>query len=236
MQGLNGIGITTLIKDKSSRNRLELIRGEVAKINPQTLLLDIDLLDLDGSFGLATLRRLCTETKVIILTGDISEELEWELVKTGMRGCCRNNAEPKLLKQIVEAVQKGELWIRRSLTGRLIDELGRTSSKIQAYRATLGLLNKLTQREYDIAVRVGGGECNKAIAQACGITERTVKWHLTEIFLKLGVTDRLNLALVIAADNRVACANTDNTFDSGTRFNDIKSPEEKKYQSARLVA
>ena len=66
----------------------------------------------------------------------------------------------------------------------------------------LGLLNKLTHREYDIAVRVGNGENNKQIAKSCGITERTVKAHLTEVFQKLGVTDRLNLALVLSADDR----------------------------------
>ena len=198
--------------------------------------LDIDLLGSDGSFGLATLRRLCAETKIIILTGDIPEELEWELLKTGMRGCCRNDTEPKLLKQIVEAVKMGELWIRRSLTGRLIDELGKASTKVQAYRATLGLLNKLTQREYDIAIRVGNGECNKDIAQACGITERTVKAHLTEIFLKLGVTDRLNLALVLAADSRIACANTEEMLNGGSRLSDIKASEKKKYQTVHLVA
>lgn len=235
-QGLSGFNITTLIKDSSSSNRLETLRDEVAKIKPKVLLLDIDLLGSDGSFGLATLRRLCADTKIIILTGDISEELEWELLKAGMRGCCRNDIEPKLLKQIVEAVKKGELWIRRSLTGRLIDELGKTSSKIQTYRATLGLLNKLTQREYDIAIRVGNGECNKDIAQACGITERTVKAHLTEIFLKLGVSDRLNLALALAADNRIACANTEDTLDGGSRLGDLKQSDKKKYHLVHLLA
>ena len=196
----------------------------------------MNLLGRNGLFGIATLRRLCSETKVIILTGDISEEIEWELVKSGMRGCCSNDAEPKLLRQVVEAVKEGELWIRRSLTSRLIDELGKTSLKIKTYRATLGLLNKLTQREYDIAVRVGNGECNKNIAQACGITERTVKAHLTEIFHKLGVSDRLNLALVLAADNRVSCANSDDEFKDGTRINDHRPRVRKNSSIFKLRA
>ncbi len=76
----------------------------------------------------------------------------------------------------------------------------------KAYRTSLGLLNKLTQREYDIAVRVGNGESSKQIADACGITERTVKAYLTEVFLKLGVTDRLNLARVLSADDHSSSA------------------------------
>lgn len=76
----------------------------------------------------------------------------------------------------------------------------------EAYRTSLGLLNKLTPREYDIAVRVGNGESNKQIAKACAITERTVKAHLTEVFLKLGVADRFNLALILSADDHSTSA------------------------------
>jgi DNA-binding NarL/FixJ family response regulator len=80
--------------------------------------------------------------------------------------------------------------------------LGRTTAKRRAYQASVGLINKLTQREYDIAVRVGNGESNKQIANYCSISERTVKAHLTTVFQKLGVSDRLNLALVLSADDR----------------------------------
>lgn len=233
--GLAGYVITTLIKDKSQSNRFESISNEIVKINPQVLLLDIELLGLKGSFCIAKLRSICADTKVIILTGDITEQFEWELVKAGMRGCCKRNADAKLIKQVVEEVRNGGLWIRRNLTSRLIDELGKASLKSNTFRATMGLLNKLTQREYDIAVRVGDGESNKNIAQACGITERTVKWHLTEIFQKLGVTDRLNLALVIAADNRIASANSDDEIIDSSRISDNNSIDHKEYQSVRMV-
>ena len=169
------------------------------QIKPEVMLLDYDLL---RSNGFSSLSSICAETKIIIVGCDISEEMEWQLLKAGVRGCCRNDVDPKFLKQVVMAVHDGELWIRRTLTCRLIDELGRTSAKNKAYRDSLGQLNKLTQREYDIAERVGSGESNKLIAKACGITERTVKAHLTEVFHKLGVSDRLNLALVLSAEER----------------------------------
>ncbi|MGA7748825.1 MAG: LuxR C-terminal-related transcriptional regulator, partial [Gallionella sp.] len=107
-----------------------------------------------------------------------------------------------LLKQVVMAVQQGELWIRRTLTSRLAKELGEITGKNKAYQASNGLLNKLTQREYDIALHVANGESNKTIAQMCAITERTVKAHLSEVFHKLGVPDRLKLALVLSGDNK----------------------------------
>lgn len=214
-RGLKDFVSNTLIID-----RLDTLRDDVVRIKPQVLLLDFDLL---GSNGIVDLRRLCVETKTIVMSGDISEDIEWELLKAGIRGCCRNDIKSDLLKQVVVAVQDGELWVRRTLTCRLIDELGKTTSKNKAYRATLGLLNTLTQREYDIAVRVGNGESNKLIAISCEITERTVKAHLTEIYLKLGVSDRLNLALALSADNRSALANSDNHFNGGSRVNDNNS-------------
>lgn len=229
-QGLDDFVSTTLIID-----RLDTLRDDVVRIKPQVLLLDFDLLGSNGSNGsngAAGLRRICVETRTIIMSGAISEDIEWKLLKAGVRGCCQNDIKPKYLKQVVMAVQQGELWIRRTLTCRLVDELGKITSKNKAYRATLGLLNNLTQREYDIAVRVGNGESNKLIAQACAITERTVKAHLTEIYLKLGITDRLNLALVLSADNRSAPANSDGPSNGnlaqpkplgGSRVNDSNS-------------
>jgi DNA-binding NarL/FixJ family response regulator len=214
--GLNGFTNTALVIDK-----LGTLRDDVVQVKPKVLLLDFDLL---GSNGASSLRNICTETKTIIIGSAISEDMEWELLKAGVRGCCQSDISPNFLRQVVEAVQQGELWIRRTLTCRLIDELGKTTAKNKAYRTSLGLLNKLTQREYDIAVRVGNGESNKQIAQSCGITERTVKAHLTEVFQKLGVTDRLNLALVISADDRnTDIGYSDSPLSYGSRYNDIKS-------------
>jgi two-component system NarL family response regulator len=214
-QGLNGFVSKALIIDK-----LGALREEVVRLKPKVLLLDYDLL---GANGAASLRGMCAETKAIIIGADICEDMEWELLKAGVKGCCRSDSDPKFLRQVVDAVQQGELWIRRTLTCRLIDELGKTSAKNKSYRTSLGMLNKLTQREYDIAVRVGNGESNKQIANACAITERTVKAHLTEVFLKLGVTDRLNLALVLSADERNNdFGNSDSPIICGSRFNDIK--------------
>jgi DNA-binding NarL/FixJ family response regulator len=196
-EGVKDFVSTTLIID-----RLDTLRDGVVRIKPQILLLDFDFLGLNGSKGAASLKRLSSDTKIIILSGAISEDMEWELFKIGVRGCCRNDIEPDLLNQVVTAVNQGELWIRRTLTCRLVDELSRTTSKNKAYQSSLGLLDTLTQREYDIAMRAGTGESNKQIAQSCGITERTVKAHLTEVYFKLGIPDRLNLAIILSADHR----------------------------------
>lgn len=194
--GLNDFVSITLITDK-----LDILRESVVRVKPQAVLLDYELIGLADSNDIVSLRKLCEETNIIVI-GNISEDLEWEFLKAGIRGCCRSDTEPKLLKQVVLAVQGGELWIRRSLTSRLVEELGKSTFKNKSYQQNLVILNKLTHREYDIAVRIANGESNKLIALECKITERTVKAHLTEIFIKLGVTDRLNLALFLVANNK----------------------------------
>jgi len=201
--GLGGFVSTMLKIDNFLTNELEDLRLEVANVKPQTLLLDLDLLSLDGTHGFASLRQLCSETQVVIMSDEISEDLEWLLLKVGVRGCCLKNMAPNNIEQVVNAVQQGQLWIRRTLTSRFINELSREFSKFKTHKSSLGLISKLTHREYDIALRVADGENNKQIAQACDITERTVKAHLTEIFHKLAVNDRLNLALVLIEENRI---------------------------------
>jgi DNA-binding NarL/FixJ family response regulator len=195
-QGLNNFCSFSTITD-----RLDILWDEVVRIKSEIVLLDFDLLGIKSLNDISRLRKLCTETRVVVISGGISEEMEWELLKAGVRGCCRYEISPDLLKQVVIAVQQGESWIPRKFTSRLVDELGSISSKIKAYRTSHNLLNRLTQREYDIALHVANGESNKKIAQLCAITERTVKAHLSEAFNKLGVSDRTNLALIMSAND-----------------------------------
>lgn len=180
-------------------DRLSGLLDHVTRLKPAMLLVDFDMLH---SGGMDVLRMLSPGTRIAVVGDVISEEMEWGFLKAGVRGCCQGEKNTQLLRQVVEAVLQGELWIRRSLTGRLIDELSSASALQQAHQPSRGLLNILTPREYDIAVRVGSGDNNKQIANSCGITERTVKAHLTGIFNKLGVSGRLNLALLISAEER----------------------------------
>ena len=184
-------------------NELDALKIVLVQIRPQILLLDFDLPGLDGPRGFASMRKLHPATKIIALTGAISDETELALFKTGVRGCCRSDIDPQVLKRIILAVQQGELWIRRALTHRLLDELGVISREVTGTtqtRQTKGnMLLDLTQREREIAILIGNGENNKQIARRLTIAEGTVKAHLTEIFRKLDITDRLKLALLVTS-------------------------------------
>ena len=193
-QGLQGVHIVLTVRG------LDSLREGLVRIMPKVLLLDCDLPGLDGPKGVAVLRKANTATKIIALTGVVSDETELALFKAGVRGCCRSDIDPQHLKRIVAAVEQGELWIRRSITPRLLDELGaKLRYEAQPKRAMAGCLAELTLREREIAELIGNGESNKQIARQLSITERTVKAHLTGIFRKLGIADRLGLALRVAA-------------------------------------
>ena len=100
---------------------------------------------------------------------------------------------------------RGEVWIRRSLTAQLLEQLGeRMRTATLSRKSEADLLAELTKREREIASLVARGENNKIIARNLDITERTVKAHLTEIFRKLGVTDRLKLAVLISSEAEIA--------------------------------
>jgi len=177
---------------------LDSTRGELVRIKPQVLLLDYSLPQLDGAHGIPGLMKLSPATRVIILSPPLSDDTEWSLFRIGIRGCCRADIEPDLLTTVVEAVQQGELWIRRALSWHLLNELvAITQEKNKIKQAVSDLLANLTRREYEIATLVGNGDSNKQIARRLDITERTVKAHLTEVFRKLDIADRLKLALIV---------------------------------------
>jgi DNA-binding NarL/FixJ family response regulator len=180
--------------------RFDALKETLRRLTPRILLLDLDLPGLDSIRGVAALRKADPPTRIIAFTNAVSDELEIALFKIGVRGCAMRDIEPQVLKRIVAAIEEGELWIRRSITPRLVDEMGaRSRDEANVTRGTEDRFDILTEREREIATLIGNGESNKQIARALYITERTVKSHLTGIFRKLGVADRVRLALRVAS-------------------------------------
>jgi DNA-binding NarL/FixJ family response regulator len=170
------------------------------RTTPQVLLLGVDLPGLDGPKGVADLRKASPLTKIIALTRFSSDEAELALFRAGVHGCCRSDVDSQLLRRAVVAVQQGELWIRRCITPQLLNDLAaRLRDEVRATDYLDERLADLTSREREIAELIGNGESNKKIARQLFITERTVKAHVSGIFRKLGVGDRLSIALRVSA-------------------------------------
>jgi two-component system nitrate/nitrite response regulator NarL len=113
-----------------------------------------------------------------------------------VRGVCSPEMDRETLLKVVSTVLAGELWIRRSLVPKLLDSVA--SEAVGAATGTTGRFAILTPREVEITHLIAKGESNKRIARFLAITERTVKNHLTAIFRKIGVVDRVKLAVLAA--------------------------------------
>ncbi len=191
-RGLFGISATYTVHGFMS------LAEKIVKLKPEILFLDYELTGLKNQQSILELVNLRKETKIVVFIPELSDEMEWKLFKMGVKGCCLNNVQPEQIKRIVNMLLQGELWIRRTLTNQILNELIKvTHEKNQIEQAINDLLENLTRREYEIAMLVGRGESNKRIAQRLAITERTVKAHLTEIFRKLHVSDRIKLVLIM---------------------------------------
>ena len=171
---------------------------------PDVLLLDHDLPEIGGVEGLSFLHRMCPSTRIIFFTSHQDEREAIDVLKAGARGYCIKEIEPSHLRKAVEVIQKGEVWAGRRIICQLLVELTSLSEKGREDRPAQAdvYLKYLTPRERQISLLVSEGSCNKEIANQLNISERTVKAHLTVVFQKLQITDRLRLGLFVAGQNQ----------------------------------
>ena len=112
-------------------------------------------------------------------------------------GYCNAHATPELLHTIEAVVRNHGLWVGESLLTRLIGGIG-VRSPMAGKHHDHPVLETLSEREREVALCVARGEHNKEIARQLNLAERTIKAHLTSVFEKLGVRDRLQLALLLS--------------------------------------
>jgi DNA-binding NarL/FixJ family response regulator len=173
---------------------------------PDVLLLDQDMLGTRATSQLPTLVGRHPSTRVLLLAGSHTARQQVAALRMGVRGCCDATAPASLLIKAVLSVAQGEIWVARNVVPDLLKEVtalmemqARTAQSLSDQRFA-----KLTRSERLIAHLISGGASNKEIAGELNVTEKTVKAHLTAIFRKLGVTDRLRLALLMTERRRIA--------------------------------
>ena len=138
---------------------------------------------------------------IVVLADQPDDALILDVLAAGAAGCCNTHAAPEVLQQVALVVENGGLWVGQRLLQQLIGNTARILG--QGATAESGsLLELLSERERQVARMVAGGASNKEIADRLAIAERTVKAHLTAIFEKTGVRDRLQLSLKINGAGR----------------------------------
>jgi two-component system, NarL family, nitrate/nitrite response regulator NarL len=141
-------------------------------------------------------------TRFLVIGAYWSEDRQIEVLIHGAAGYCDQAEAPELLRRAVACILLGDIWIRRGLVPKVIGILtgarrgssGFTSPDLEQKAK---LLASLSVRELEVAGMIRQGESNKRIALAMNISERTVKAHLSSIFRKLNVDDRLHLAILL---------------------------------------
>ena len=161
-----------------------------ARERPDIVLLDIDLAGHDGLDMIESLQASSPASDIIVLTGIRDEGLQARALRSGAKGFVQKDQNGDLVLRAIQKVHEGEIWFDRSTIGAAVTRLIEGEGDEQAQP-----LGTLTARERDITRLVGEGLKNDAIAQRLFISEKTVRNHLTVIFDKVGVRDRLHLAI-----------------------------------------
>ena len=195
---------------------LQTMRNYVEEYRPSLLLLDRDLPGLTILKEIGELLKISPSTKIVVFTTTFEEEEAISVIKAGAKGYEQKNSDVLLLRKSIEVIQKGELWIPRYLITRLLNEVQVMIDKERELTSTLARsggtagssasvakLDQLTRREQQIAELIANGYSNKEIGGLLKISESTVKAHLSAIYHKLGLLDRLSLALFITHQNRL---------------------------------
>jgi DNA-binding NarL/FixJ family response regulator len=141
---------------------------------------------------LKTMRIAGPNVPIVVLSNVPEDDQGMAALAAGASGYCSALTLPAVLHQVTSVVEHGGVWVGPQLMRRLMQGL--------AARNTTPpdpALNMLSQRERQVAEAVARGSTNKEIARVMGITERTVKAHLSAAFEKLGVRDRMQLSLLV---------------------------------------
>ncbi|ADL07151.1 response regulator [Thermosediminibacter oceani] len=177
-------------------NGLEAVE-EVRTKAPDVVLMDINMPKLNGVEATRVLKKESLKTKVIILTIYDDREYLLELLKTGISGYILKDIDPQALVEAVRAVSRGETYIQPTLTRALIAEYNRLSQPIS--RAS----RPLTAREKEVMAYIAEGMSNIEISEKLGISEKTVKNHVSSILRKLNLMDRTQVAVYALKNNLV---------------------------------
>jgi len=165
----------------------------IKQLAPDVVLLDVDMPRMTGIEALRELAGKKSGVKPIVLTASIENRQIVEALQLGARSVIRKQTPPKDLIKCIHTVRAGQIWLGQNAFADTISALQSLASETPEPAKF-----KLTAKETQVIAAVLEGDTNKAIAERLSISEQTVKNHLTNIFNKTGVSNRLELALFAA--------------------------------------
>jgi DNA-binding NarL/FixJ family response regulator len=158
---------------------------------PDVILLDLKLPGMDGIAVLGELRTRNNPARVLVLTSATEPASASLAVRSGAAGMLYKDVDPDALVRAIRSVHDGHLLLAPEAAGSLVRSAGSWGP------GTPGSgLDALTSREREVLAELTKGRSNREIARALGVSEKTVKAHVSSVLAKLGVQDRTQAALL----------------------------------------
>lgn len=190
-------GLRMLIEHDQTMNVVAMAgsRAEALRLaaseQPDIIILDLLLGDDDGLAFLPELCETSPNSRVLVLTGVQNPDSYRGAIRRGAMGIVLKEHAAEVLLKAIKKVSEGQVWIDRSMMGEMIQEFSKSTSA-DPEQAKIAAL---TDREREVIMLVGEGLKNKSIANRLFISETTVTHHLSSVFSKLDVSDRLELTI-----------------------------------------
>ena len=168
----------------------------VRQHRPDVVLMDIRMAEMDGITATAALHRLDPPPQVIVLTTFQADEQVMSALRAGASGFLVKDTPPADIINAVRLVASGEAIISPSVTRTLLSHFGDAQAS-ERRRAAAQRLATLTDREREVAAAIGSGASNAEIAASLFMSEATVKAHVSRLFTKLDVANRVQIAILV---------------------------------------
>ena len=173
-----------------AENGIEAV-DKVARFAPNVVLMDIRMPELDGIEATRRILAAVPGARVLILTTFDLDEYVYVALRAGASGFVLKDDPPEQLVTAIRTVAAGEALLSPAITKRVIQQFGRLSRP-----TPLRELDELTTREREIFRLIADGLSNAEIGRALYISETTVKTHVTHVFQKLNVRDRVQAVIL----------------------------------------
>lgn len=164
----------------------------VQALQPDVVLMDLRMPVLDGVTATRRIHGEHPQSRVIVLTTFDDDEEVFDALRAGAVGYLLKDTPSARLVEAIEAAARGESFLQPSVAAKVVAEFSRLPPRASANES---LVAPLSERELDVLRHLTRGQSNKEIASDLGITEGTVKNHMTNVLSKLGALDRLQAAL-----------------------------------------
>lgn len=164
----------------------------IRRLRPHVLLLDLALPQRDELTGI---HQMESAPGVVAMVDSLERPQIVEALRLGAIGIVSKGATPRVFRDSIRMASEGRYWMDTETIGILVEAFRESLPRGNGNGTKPSAASDLTARELEIVARVAAGLSNREVSEEFSISERTVKHHLTNIFTKVGVSNRVSLAL-----------------------------------------